>query len=779
MSKSKSLKSSPGFSQSAVSSNDETKYFDFMALFFIVAYLIIDFFPYFETIEIIKPQFFYLTILNIVVGVFIYFNQVLLSNGIIKLLKNSLVVKAYLAFIALSAVSFFFAKNISLVLVSFTEILVVLAMIINLAILICNRLYLLPKIAFVIGVSALFQSAEVLYKFQNALSTKSLSDDLLYEVFKGNTGNMNILAASLMFKIPFLFIAISNYNSWRRVLMSFSLLLVSASIFFVSARASLLSLIIILIVYAIYAIKNNGLNKTLVLKLSYLIVPIVISVLVTNNIFKQAKLSERYSSTVDRLNQINTENGSGQRRLVIWKDALEMIKDKPFLGWGLGNYRVESIPYDSGPQVTVPLHAHNDFIELAVETGLLNALIYLSLFVIILTINVKRLLKPKNKNEQVIALVALMLLIVYGIDATFNFPFYRPTMQLCFGFLMVFTLVNSDFIQQNTLQNNHKKWLLIPLIAILPIYYTYYAYKTSNLEYLILSDDLTFLGGKTMLKGDDVVNRNPKIPNVLTNGDSFLQYSGMYYFNEKNFKMAKLSLDSSNKISPYVGRGYFGKYLIAVNEQQADSAYSFLKSSFYMRPLKDGVFNLVLNLASSRKDTTEILKMFDVVNNRVKQSKYWNSALNALGNAGYSSTGINAFISEGKKYFPNDSLVINKINEKSITSIIVKGQELFDAGKHQEALKTYNEGLKLDASNIYILQNIGFYYFNLNKYNDAIKYFKKALAKPGLNNGKTEYYLAISYLMLKDNNLACTYLKISILKGFKGGVTPENLKCAN
>jgi len=66
-------------------------------------------------------------------------------------------------------------------------------------------------------------------------------------------------------------------------------------------------------------------------------------------------------------------------RIVLWRNAWEMIKDRPFLGVGLGNFKVfyplylrsglEDKMFDEHNQ---PNHAHNELIEFAVETGLIG-----------------------------------------------------------------------------------------------------------------------------------------------------------------------------------------------------------------------------------------------------------------------------------------------------------------------------------------------------------------------------------------------------------------------
>ncbi|MFN0293733.1 O-antigen ligase family protein [Pedobacter helvus] len=740
--------------------NKGLSYEEFMVLLLVVAFLLIDFLPYFKSYEIIAPQFLYLTVINLITGLYIYSNPLLHQQSLISIFKQSYIFSAYVGFIVLCSISIFFAKNVSLGVVSIAEIFVVLAMVINFAILFYNKLHLVVKVAFLVGISAFFQAGTVLYNFNVLAENKSVAEALHSNFLKGNAGNINILAASLLFKIPFIYIGIINFNNWKKWFFAIGLLFAAAVIFLISARASILSLIITSIVFLTYFIRVSERKKQAAIQLLYLVLPLVVSFFLANQVLEKAKSDLRFVSTADRLTKVNVNDGSINRRITFYKAAVALAKQKPLTGIGLGNYRVESIPYDLYSDISIPLHAHNDFLELAAETGVFNSLLYFSVFVMLLFINLKRLIKTKETQVRNIALLTLLLLIVYGIDALFNFPFYRPTMQLCFSFLMAFTFVNTE--KQIEDKNSLNKKILLGFVALclLPLYVTYHAYKTSNLEYLIQTDNINF-ATSGVLKGEDVINRSPKIPNVFQSSEAFVEYAGIYFFREKAYDKAIKLLDSANKINPHLGRPDFYKYLIANERGLSDSAYFYVKSAFYKRPISTNFFETATTLAATRRDTTEILKMYAAFPENVTKPKSWSTAYLSLNNAGYSKAGLNEFKGLALKSFPKDTIVQKTISQLAITNYIVEGQRLFAAGKHQEALNAYKQGLKLDPSNVYVNQNIGFYYFNLSQASAAIPYFKKALALPGLNNGKTEFFLGLCYVNVGDKVNACSYFKLA------------------
>ena len=60
-------------------------------------------------------------------------------------------------------------------------------------------------------------------------------------------------------------------------------------------------------------------------------------------------------------------------RVVIWKDAIRLIRDYPLIGTGLGTFGTAIRRYQTGFVDLNLGHAHNDYLEFASDTGLLGA----------------------------------------------------------------------------------------------------------------------------------------------------------------------------------------------------------------------------------------------------------------------------------------------------------------------------------------------------------------------------------------------------------------------
>jgi tetratricopeptide (TPR) repeat protein/O-antigen ligase len=740
----------------------------FAVLFFISSLLIIDFFPYFKTLEIINPQFLYLSLLNLIMGIYFYANSKAIYQDIPTLFKSSYIFKLYLAFIILCAISIFSAKNTSLVYTKLTQIVIVFCLFVNLSILLKNKLDLFYKIVFIVSLSALIQSWQQLCHFVIIPRNASIID--LLNNMKGNTGNINILAASLTIKVPFLLFGITHFTTYKKWFSVFCLFSVTAVIFLTGARTPLINLFLVFSIFIIYLSKEYSFSRSTLSKVLYLIIPVLTAILFANSIFQKSKDKGRYVSLENRVSQINTNDQSSKLRLVFWGNALKMSKKAP-LGIGLGNYQVESIPYErtTADDSTVSLHTHNDFLEITAETGIINGLIYLSIFICLFIINLKNIIKPQKKETQVIALLTMLLLIVYGIDSVFNFPMYRPTMAMFFSLILALSLLNNSNVNQvvfKTEQTIYK--IIIPILIVISVLTSYSAfiiYKASNLEYLIAGDDIN-TNLKGTLTGDEVVKRMPAYPNTFSSSESFYEYAGIYYIREKNYEKALKCFAKASKINGYSGRIEFYKQVISRHKGNIDSAYIYSKLAFYLRPRNYAIFKSAIDFAISKRDTLEILKEHKLFSQYRPMAETWNLAANGLKNSGYSYKNLIGFIDDGLNKFPKDSLLAKQKNELLITTYLTGGQNFENKSELDKALKSYEKALKIDSKNSYISQNIGFNYLKQGQYNKAISYLLDALKYPGLNDGKTEFYLGIAYSKENDKTNALKYFNISKDKNY-------------
>lgn len=109
--------------------------------------------------------------------------------------------------------------------------------------------------------------------------------------------------------------------------------------------------------------------------------------------------------------EVTDENYAVLERLAHWQAALDMWRDHVWFGVGFGNYEAAYAQY-ALPKWDLPLgHAHNYYLNIAAETGLLGLLAYLMLWATAFVAVVQRIRYSDSMYARTIALGALGMLI--------------------------------------------------------------------------------------------------------------------------------------------------------------------------------------------------------------------------------------------------------------------------------------------------------------------------------------------------------------------------------
>lgn len=333
----------------------------------------------------------------------------------------------YSIFIFQAVLSLLYSNNLSISLVDLSRHLVLFVLVFLLAnYFISYKLsfYILSIIISSFLIYESFYSLRPLLYYVNNTGDFSLSNitSLDIDPFKGLTGNRNITTASFVIKLPFLFYLIFKSRIYLKLFFSSLAIFPLISFFIINSRAALLSLIIIVLLFTLYFILYN---RKKLFNLFFIYAPILISFYISY----EAQPSTT-STTTERLSSIALTNESSSYRFFLWENAFDYIKLHPFVGCGIGNWKVESAAYwgSTGSDYIVPFHAHNDFLEFTTELGLLGGLSYLILFLVIL--HTFSSLFYKFKELKFLILVSSFIALF--IDSLLNFPFERPIIQSMF-----------------------------------------------------------------------------------------------------------------------------------------------------------------------------------------------------------------------------------------------------------------------------------------------------------------------------------------------------------
>ena len=123
-------------------------------------------------------------------------------------------------------------------------------------------------------------------------------------------------------------------------------------------------------------------------------------------------------------------------RFNVYQSSIEMFKDNPFLGIGVGNQNFRETyglymktGYDA-------LSAYNIYLETAVESGIFALVAFLSFLGFLITGAVRTIFKSKNINKVIvltIALTSITGMLLHGIVDTI---YFRPQLQFIFWMMV-------------------------------------------------------------------------------------------------------------------------------------------------------------------------------------------------------------------------------------------------------------------------------------------------------------------------------------------------------
>lgn len=173
----------------------------------------------------------------------------------------------------------------------------------------------------------------------------------------------NAFALLIITGIPFLYYFGMNSRNWLfKIPLLLCLPFAWHAIFLTNSRGGLVGL--------------GAVSLYIWIRSKYRILGIaILASLVAAFVFQGGGLRERSRTIVEY-----EEDSSAMGRINAWKAGLSMMLDHPITGVGIGNFMVAYPSYSD----TKPKVAHNSFIQVGAETGVLPAVAYLLIFIDIL-----------------------------------------------------------------------------------------------------------------------------------------------------------------------------------------------------------------------------------------------------------------------------------------------------------------------------------------------------------------------------------------------------------
>jgi len=234
-------------------------------------------------------------------------------------------------------------------------------------------------------------------------------------------------------------------------------------------------------------------------------------------------------------------------RILMWKVTGLMIKDKPFLGGGIGSFKINYLDYQARflkehPEYTKywtnAKEAHNEYLQIGAEIGLLGLGIILIIILKLYILFINFFKKEIDNKRKLICWGLLIGVTSFLIHSLFTFPLHVPALGSAFFIILGLSVIyikNFDLTverdkerEKNYLMKGEKKRVKS---SRLPLLYTI-------LVLLVM-----------LLLINDIVVR-PYLAEVYA-------YQGEKYFEDDNYIESALKYTSAHKSDPLNGRVLF------------------------------------------------------------------------------------------------------------------------------------------------------------------------------------------------------------------------------
>ena len=128
--------------------------------------------------------------------------------------------------------------------------------------------------------------------------------------------------------------------------------------------------------------------------------------------------------------------GTSEGRMALWHDAAELIRAHPLTGAGLGCFEFAFTRVQSTQLTLVIDHAHNDYIELAVELGVPAAalLVFLLFFAVVRAL--RNALRTQSRLNRALGSGAAAGAIALLVHSAADFNLYIPANALVFAVVL-------------------------------------------------------------------------------------------------------------------------------------------------------------------------------------------------------------------------------------------------------------------------------------------------------------------------------------------------------
>jgi Tfp pilus assembly protein PilF/O-antigen ligase len=375
-------------------------------------------------------------------------------------------------------------------------------------------------------------------------------------------------------------------------------------------------------------------------------------------------------------------------RVAIWRNTIEMIKDRPWLGWGLGNHKVfyplyhrrvvEEQAFSETAQLS---HVHNDFLQAFAELGLvgMGLLAWLAVVLAVIVFRLTSSRYPDRVRFWTMGISVAMIGLL--VNAFFSFPFQRAIPPFVF---MIFIGALGSFYsgEHRTWFVLKKRWLILCAGVIVLVAWIWII----RLNTLGIVCDRHFM--------------------LMTQLEKAGQWSGVLSEGEKAFE----SNPSRTKVLSYIGRAYVetGRYEEGIKAlEQVIKAY----------PCH---MNALLNIGVAYGSMGDYEKALDAYDRVLKIKPDYGKVHNNMGNIYMKQKKLDEAVEEfqlAADLDPSNAIIHFNV-----------GTAMAHAGRYEEAAEALEKAIELKPEWALAYKRLGALYLQyLHRESEGVDLLRKAL----------------------------------------------------
>lgn len=490
------------------------------------------------------------------------------------------------------------------------------------------------------------------------------------------------------------------------ILLGFAGILIGTSVFLTLSRSGIVSLCLSMAIFG-FIVSVRGMSRTrgIIIMIVFLLIALSVGWFGWDPIF------ERFEKIM------NVQGDISEQRLQLWKDSRNILIDFPVTGTGFGSFiniypRYRTISGDS-----IADHAHNDYIELLTNGGIISFLIFLWFVFTVLYKSFKTYFKRHEIYSIYIFLGCITGIISIFMHSTTDFNLHIGANGLYFAFLFGLAVSAANTRLRDGLDNTYlqkKRFPLKWLTLIIAVLFVISIFFNSG----IIAGKIYFLSIK-----DKTINKSTP----------------------QELQLMKEKAHWASLFDPLEARYHYAVANIARLLTDNDEALFYYKKAVKLNPV-NGEYLQRLGLVLSemdKYDTAEQLLQtgitYDISNpERYKRYALWLLALGKLKEGTIiMKQAISLEPQKTREYIT--IMVLNGLSDEDIFNALPEKVEphllfadyLHETGRKDIAEKEYlnafqymNNEEQAKPSYFYKVYR---YYVKIGKYDDALKIMRKAI----------------------------------------------------